>query len=121
MKKWPSLNKLVSVENAIRPLVKWWLNHMRFKPNNKYTGYELQEPLNRILKQPDFVLSKENLEQSKDSPITILLSIAFQLGTIQGVRMQQNKDKDLKSIILLLESAKEAVHKMQEKEKSNVN
>lgn len=121
MRKWPKLNRLIDVEAAIKPLVKWWLAHMRFKPNNRYTGYELTKPINHICLQPDEVLSKEGLEREYEqgrSPITALLTIAFQLGYIQGYRMRQNEEQGMNEINEIVARAKETVALAQEK--SNV-
>lgn len=115
MRKWPKNNGLIRVETAIKSLVRWWLDHMRFKPNNRYTGYEFVSPIHHVCCQPDFTLSKEGLKQELEqgrSPIIVLLTVAFQLGVIQGSRMEQNKNQETRELAILLEKAQKQVEEM---------
>jgi hypothetical protein len=94
MKKWPSKNEPASFSNIVEPLRKILKQFNVESPEPRtirYSGYELGYKESITSTQPDKRLTLESLQyeledQDRDV-LTVILSIAVQLGIEQGRRL----------------------------------
>jgi len=116
MKKWPSKNKVVDVEDLVSPIMRAIKKHYNLVPKHKeiqdipWSGYDIGKGAKATMSNAKNQLTAKNLkhqiEQGRD-PLNTIINLCVVTAIEQGRRIHKEELRIRKGILLLqLEDAK---------------